>query len=129
VGIASQVDLVPMDMSELVVGTICGGSDGTSGIGASPAVGHCFDKLIEQDAICIFEETGELIGCEKIMAERAITPELGVEIMASVEKQNNIILKWAMAVLPQVMLKVVYLPKKKNQWAPMQNRPVHKFMA
>lgn len=118
-----------MDMSELVVGTICGGSDGTSGIGASPAVGHCFDKLIEQDAICIFEETGELIGCEKIMAERAITPELGVEIMASVEKQNNIILKWAMAVLPQVMLKVVYLPKKKNQWAPMQNRPVHKFMA
>ncbi|MFQ3210459.1 MAG: altronate dehydratase [Colwellia sp.] len=128
-GIASQVDLVPMDMSELVVGTICGGSDGTSGIGASPAVGHCFDKLIEQDAICIFEETGELIGCEKIMAERAITPELGVEIMASVEKQNNIILKWAMAVLPQVMLKVVYLPKKKNQWAPMQNRPVHKFMA
>jgi altronate dehydratase len=129
VGIASQVDLAPMDMSELVVGTICGGSDGTSGIGASPAVGHCFDKLIEQDAICIFEETGELIGCEKIMAERAITPELGVEIMASVEKQNNIILKWAMAVLPQVMLKVVYLPKKKNQWAPMQNRPVHKFMA
>ncbi|MFT4871542.1 MAG: altronate dehydratase [Colwellia sp.] len=128
-GIASQVDLAPMDMSELVVGTICGGSDGTSGIGASPAVGHCFDKLIEQDAICIFEETGELIGCEKIMAERAITPELGVEIMASVEKQNNIILKWAMAVLPQVMLKVVYLPKKKNQWAPMQNRPVHKFMA
>jgi altronate dehydratase len=129
VGIASQVDLAPMDMSELVVGTICGGSDGTSGIGASPAVGHCFDKLIEQDAICIFEETGELIGCEKIMAERAITPELGVEIMASVEKQNNIILKWAMAVLPQVMLKVDYLPKKKNQWAPMQNRPVHKFMA
>jgi altronate dehydratase len=129
VGIASQVDLAPMDMSELVVGTICGGSDGTSGIGASPAVGHCFDKLIEQDAICIFEETGELIGCEKIMVERAITPELGVEIMASVEKQNNIILKWAMAVLPQVMLKVVYLPKKKNQWAPMQNRPVHKFMA
>jgi altronate dehydratase large subunit len=89
VGIASQVDLAPMDMSELVVGTICGGSDGTSGIGASPAVGHCFDKLIEQDAICIFEETGELIGCEKIMAERAITPELGVEIMASVEKAEQ----------------------------------------
>jgi altronate dehydratase large subunit len=89
VGIASQVDLVPMDMSELVVGTICGGSDGTSGIGANPAVGHCFDKLIEQDAICIFEETGELIGCEQIMAERAITPELGVEIMASVEKAEQ----------------------------------------
>jgi altronate hydrolase len=89
VGMASQTELVPMSMSELVVGTICGGSDGTSGIGANPAVGHCFDKLIEQDAICIFEETGELIGCEQIMAERAITPELGVEIMASVEKAEQ----------------------------------------
>ncbi|WP_019026037.1 UxaA family hydrolase [Colwellia piezophila] len=86
---AEAVELVPMDISELMVGTICGGSDGTSGIGANPAVGHCFDKLIEDDAVCIFEETGELIGCEQIMAERAITPELGVEIMASVEKAEK----------------------------------------
>jgi altronate dehydratase large subunit len=87
--IADQAELVAMDINELVVGTICGGSDGTSGIGANPAVGHCFDRLIENDAICIFEETGELIGCEQIMAERAITPELGVEIMKSVEKAEN----------------------------------------
>ncbi|MGJ8691841.1 MAG: UxaA family hydrolase [Thalassotalea sp.] len=86
---AQSVELVPMDMSELVVGTICGGSDGTSGIGANPAVGHCFDKLIDQGAVCIFEETGELIGCEQIMAERAITPELGEEIMKSVEKAEQ----------------------------------------
>lgn len=86
---AKTTEMVPMDMSELVVGTICGGSDGTSGIGANPAVGHCFDRLIEQDAVCIFEETGELIGCEQIMAERAITPELGEEIMKSVEKAEQ----------------------------------------
>jgi altronate hydrolase len=86
---AESTEIVPMDMSELVVGTICGGSDGTSGIGANPAVGHCFDKLIKDDAICIFEETGELIGCEQIMAERAITPELGEEIMKSVEKAEQ----------------------------------------
>jgi len=86
---AEKAELVPMDISELMVGTICGGSDGTSGIGANPAVGHCFDRLIEQDAICIFEETGELIGCEQIMAERAITPELGEEIMKSVEKAEQ----------------------------------------
>jgi altronate hydrolase len=86
---AEKAKLVPMAMSEIVVGTICGGSDGTSGIGANPAVGHCFDSLVEDDAICIFEETGELIGCEQIMAERAITPELGVEIMKSVEKAES----------------------------------------
>ncbi|MFY8328335.1 UxaA family hydrolase [Pseudoalteromonas sp. ZZD1] len=86
---AYQAEIVPMDISELVVGTICGGSDGTSGIGANPGVGVCFDKLITDDAVCMFEETGELIGCEQIMAERAITPELGVEIMKSVEKAER----------------------------------------
>ena len=77
---------VPMALDELVVGTVCGGSDGTSGITANPAVGRCFDWLIENDAACIFEETGELIGCERIMASRAITPELGREIEACVDK-------------------------------------------
>ncbi|MFT6991220.1 MAG: altronate hydrolase [Paraglaciecola sp.] len=86
---AETFELVPMDISELVVGTICGGSDGTSGISGNPAVGHCFDKLVEQNAICMFEETGELIGCEQIMAERAITHELGEEIIKSVEKAEQ----------------------------------------
>ncbi|WNC68227.1 UxaA family hydrolase [Thalassotalea nanhaiensis] len=89
VSAAQKCEMVAMDMSELIVGTICGGSDGTSGIGANPAVGHCFDRLIEQGSACIFEETGELIGCEQIMADRAITPELGEEIMKSVEKAEN----------------------------------------
>jgi len=86
---AKNFELVPMDIGELTVGTICGGSDGTSGIGANPAVGHCFDQLIEKNATCIFEETGELIGCEQIMADRAITPDLGDEIMKSVEKAEQ----------------------------------------
>ena len=80
---------VPMGLNELVVGTVCGGSDGTSGITANPAVGRCFDWLIENDAACIFEETGELIGCERIMASRAITPALGREIEACVDKAAN----------------------------------------
>lgn len=77
---------VAMRVDELVVGTICGGSDGTSGITANPAVGRCFDRLIDAGATCMFEETGELIGCERIMADRAITPELGQEIEAAVAK-------------------------------------------
>ena len=77
---------VPMDVSELVVGTVCGGSDGTSGITGNPAAGIAFDKLVAAGAACIFEETGELIGCEGIMEARALTPELGAELRASVEK-------------------------------------------
>lgn len=82
----ANVQQVELNVSELVIGTICGGSDGTSGISANPAVGVCFDKLIAKDATCIFEETGELIGCEHIMADRAESPELGEELLACVEK-------------------------------------------
>ncbi|MDJ1006599.1 MAG: UxaA family hydrolase [Paracoccaceae bacterium] len=77
---------VPLEISDLVVGTVCGGSDGTSGITGNPAVGRTFDMLVESGATCIFEETGELIGCEHVMAARAATPELGAEIRASVDK-------------------------------------------
>lgn len=78
-----QVELTPND---LVVGTICGGSDGTSGISANPAVGKCFDRLIRDGATCIFEETGELVGCEQVMMERAVTSELAEEIEHSITK-------------------------------------------
>lgn len=80
---------VPMALNELVVGTICGGSDGTSGITANPAVGRCFDHLVAEDVACVFEETGELIGCENIMAQRALTPELGELIQACVAKAER----------------------------------------
>ncbi|WP_322048467.1 UxaA family hydrolase [Paraburkholderia sp. J67] len=82
----AQQKKVPMRLDELVVGTICGGSDGTSGITANPAVGRAFDRLIEAGAACVFEETGELVGCEYHMKSRAARPELGDEIVACVEK-------------------------------------------
>ena len=85
----AQVKRVPMALNELIVGTICGGSDGTSGITANPAVGRCFDALVAADATCIFEETGELIGCETVMSDRATTPELGAAIEACVEKAEH----------------------------------------
>ena len=80
------METVPMEASELIVGTVCGGSDGTSGITGNPAAGRAFDMLVEEGAACIFEETGELIGCEHIMAGRAITAALGAELEASVAK-------------------------------------------
>ena len=76
----------PMAARELVVGTVCGGSDGTSGITANPGIGRAFDRLVADGAVCIFEETGELIGCEQIMAARAATPDLGEILLGSVAK-------------------------------------------
>ena len=82
----AEAETVPMQVSDLVIGTICGGSDGTSGMTGNPAAGLAFDRLGQEGAACIFEETGELIGCEDIMAERAATPELADALRYSVEK-------------------------------------------
>ncbi len=79
-------ETVPMGIDELIVGTVCGGSDGTSGITGNPAVGLAYDRLVAGGAACIFEETGELIGCEAIMAARARTPALATELRQAVEK-------------------------------------------
>jgi len=80
---------VDMAISELSVGTICGGSDGTSGITGNPAVGLAFDHLIDDGATCIFEETGELIGCEHHMASRAVNDDVSKKIYAAIEKAAN----------------------------------------
>jgi altronate dehydratase large subunit len=77
---------VPMCVSELTVGTVCGGSDATSGLTANPGIGRAFDLLVANGGSAIFEETGELIGCEDIMATRAATPDLAQALRESVAK-------------------------------------------
>jgi altronate hydrolase len=85
----AQTVRVPITLSDLVIGTICGGSDGTSGITANPAVGRAFDTLVDAGATCIFEETNELIGCEGHMADRAANPAVADAILASVEQAER----------------------------------------
>ena len=80
---------VEMDLSDLVVGTICGGSDATSGLTANPVIGKAFDWLVDHQATAIFEETNELIGCEEHLAGRAITPGLAKELTAAVVKAEQ----------------------------------------
>ena len=80
------VPRVAMNVSDLTIGTVCGGSDATSGISANPAVGRAFDLLVGHGAATIFEETGEMIGLGEVMCSRAVTPELGHELKMSVDK-------------------------------------------
>ena len=84
-----KVPVVTMGLNELIVGTICGGSDATSGITANPAVGLAFNKMVQLGGTAIFEETGEMIGLEQIMGQRAISPELDFELRKSIEKAVN----------------------------------------
>lgn len=85
----AQTPVHPLAFSDLVIGTICGGSDGTSGITGNPAVGRAFDRLLAQGATCIFEESGELIGCEGHMMARAATPAAREAIDAAMGKAKR----------------------------------------
>ena len=77
---ASREKRVPADISSIVLGTECGGSDPTSGLAANPLVGMLSDWLVEQGATSILSETPELIGAERILARRAVTEEVGKQI-------------------------------------------------
>lgn len=86
IAVTPQVDL---QWADLMIGTVCGGSDGYSGITANPAVGCTFDYLVDRGATCIFEEPGELIGCEQLLRARAITPELGDRLYNCIVKADK----------------------------------------
>lgn len=85
----AKVARCPLSFSDLVIGTVCGGSDGTSGITGNPAVGRAFDYLLQQQAICMFEESGELIGCEEHMMSRAIDDNVRADIDQAMSKARR----------------------------------------
>ena len=69
------------DISELLLGIECGGSDATSGIASNPAVGELSDLLMDMGASTIMSESIEWIGGEHLLAKRAATPEIHNQII------------------------------------------------
>jgi altronate dehydratase large subunit len=68
---ASAARREPVDISELVLGTNCGGSDTLSGLTANPALGFAADRLVAAGGTVILSETPELIGAEPVLERRA----------------------------------------------------------
>jgi len=59
-------------VSELVLATNCGGSDGNSGITANPALGWAVDELVRYGGTGVLAETPEIYGAEHLLIRRAI---------------------------------------------------------
>lgn len=68
------------NLSNLVLGLKCGGSDPTSGITINPALGVAADKVVEAGGTVILPEFVEWIGTEHILASRAINEEVARQI-------------------------------------------------
>lgn len=69
------------DISELLLGIECGGSDATSGIASNPAVGELSDLLVDLGASTMMSESIEWIGAEHIVARRGATPKIHNQII------------------------------------------------
>ncbi len=69
------------NISELILGTNCGGSDPSSGLGSNPLIGEVSDYLVAADGTSVLCETPELFGGEHILARRAATKEVGEQIL------------------------------------------------
>lgn len=83
---------VETSLSELILGTECGGSDATSGLASNPTVGVVSDILVDMGGTSILSETTELMGAEHILARRARNEDVArriIEIVANIEKAAN----------------------------------------
>lgn len=86
---ASLLRREEFSISELIVGTECGGSDPTSGLASNPLIGELSDRLVKMGATSILSETTEFIGAEHILAERAKTPEIKKQILSIVQRYED----------------------------------------
>lgn len=86
---ASMQQKEEFPISELIVGTECGGSDPTSGLAANPLIGQLSDLLVAEGATSILSETTEFIGAEHILARRAATPQVHDRIYEIVHRYEE----------------------------------------
>ena len=76
-------------ISELIVGTECGGSDPTSGLAANPVVGELSDRMGDLGGTSILSETTEFIGAEHILAKRGKNEEVRQRILDIVHRYEK----------------------------------------
>ena len=77
---AAKLKKESIPLSELILGCECGGSDAFSGLTANPSLGIAADKLIAEGGTAIFSETTEMLGCEELLARRAVDDKVAKDI-------------------------------------------------
>ena len=86
---ASKQQKEEFPLSELCLGLKCGGTDATSGIAANPTLGWVTDQIVAAGGSAMLTEVTELIGAEHLLARRAVTPQVGQNILDTVRNMEN----------------------------------------
>ena len=77
------------DVTELIIGLECGGSDAWSGITANPAIGAFSDSIVKDGGTSILAETTEAVGTEHILARRAVNETVGQRFLDIVKRYEE----------------------------------------
>ena len=77
----NRIERQPIPVSEIILGTNCGGSDGNSGVTANPALGYASDLLVAAGGASVLAETTEIYGGEHTLTRRAISREVGEKLL------------------------------------------------
>lgn len=73
------------DVSELILGMECGGSDPSSGFSANTVLGNTSDRIVDLGGTTVLSETPEAIGAENVLRRRGLTPEIGQKLYDTVK--------------------------------------------
>jgi len=77
------------DVSELIVGVKCGGSDTSSGLAGNPAVGVFVDMLVDVGGSAIMMEPIEAVGAEEPLAARAVNEAVREKIYKMIGNEEK----------------------------------------
>lgn len=86
---ASRLRREEVGDEHLSIGVKCGYSDTTSGLAGNPAIGYLYDRIVSAGGTAMFGETTEIIGAEQALAARATSPEVGRQILAAADLQEE----------------------------------------
>jgi len=82
---AGDVRRSEVPASKLVVGLQCGGSDGSSGVTANPALGLAMDAIVWQGGTAVLGEIPEIYGGEHLLTRRAVSRAVGEALLERIQ--------------------------------------------
>lgn len=86
---AKKMPKTTFDLSRLIIGTECGGSDPTSGLVSNALVGKISDRIVDLKGTSILSETTEFIGAQHILKRRAVNSLVADRIDEIIERYEE----------------------------------------
>jgi len=84
-----ELKRIEFDISKLIVGVKCGGSDTTSGLAGNPAVGAFVDMFVDAGGSAIMSEPIEAVGAEEPLAKRAVNEKVRKQIYEMIGNEEK----------------------------------------